>query len=85
MRLAPQQQAKSETVDSGIMGDRLLKVAEVGQLLGYSRATVYRLIGEGRLPIVRVAGTIRFRYQSILKWMADHETPPTDSVRTNVE
>ena len=54
--------------------DRLLKVAEVSRLLGYSRATVYRLIGQGQLPFVKVAGTIRFRYQSLVQWMMDHET-----------
>jgi len=72
--------------------DRLLRVSEVQWLLGYSRSTVYRLIKAGRLPTVRLAGTIRFRYQSMLSWMADHETPaieppnlygsPTDSKRT---
>lgn len=73
-------------------GDRLLRVAEVVALLGYSRATIYRFVGQGHLPVVRVAGTIRFRYQSMLKWMAEHESPatepngantqPTDCVRT---
>lgn len=57
--------------------DRLLKVAEVGELLGYSRATIYRLVDVGELPVVRVGGTIRFRYRSMLQWMAEHETPVT--------
>lgn len=63
--------------------DRLLKVSEVCQLLGYSRATVYRFIALGKLPVVRVSGTIRFRYQSVLRWMADHETLPIDSSDEN--
>ena len=84
MRLAIHQRNPKDS-EVFITEDRLLRVAEVAQILGYSRATVYRLIGEGRLPIVRISGTIRFRYQSILKWMADHETLPTDSTRTNVE
>jgi len=75
MRLSTQAQNNSSGMEGLTTHDRLLRVAEVGQLLGYSRATVYRLIGEGRLPVVRVAGTIRFRYTSILQWMADHETP----------
>jgi excisionase family DNA binding protein len=65
----------------GLAQDRLLKVPEVQKLLGYSRATVYRLIGEGKLPVVRVAGTVRFRYQSMLKWMIDHETPAAEPTR----
>jgi excisionase family DNA binding protein len=57
--------------------DRLLKVPELCSLLGLSRASVYRLIGTGELPVVRIAGVIRFRYRSILKWMEDHETGPS--------
>jgi excisionase family DNA binding protein len=54
--------------------DRLLKVPELCSLLSLSRASVYRLIRAGELPIVRVAGVIRFRHKSILKWMEDRET-----------
>lgn len=55
--------------------DRLLKVPELCPLLGLSRASVYRLINAGELPIVRIAGVIRFRHKSILKWIEDRETP----------
>ena len=75
MRFSILEQSATSAIERLTPEDKLLKVAEVGKLLGYSRATVYRLIGEGRLPVVRVAGTIRFRYRSILQWMADHETP----------
>lgn len=73
----PQQAHKrsAESIGESAPDDRLLKVAEVGKLLGYSRATVYRLIDIGELPVVRVGGTIRFRYRSILQWMVEHETP----------
>jgi len=68
----------SEGIATGVSpDDRLLKVAEVGELLGYSRATIYRLVDVGELPVVRVGGTIRFRYRSMLQWMAEHETPVT--------
>lgn len=68
---------RSPEPPAAVPDDRLLKVAEVGQLLGYSRATIYRLIDLGELPVVRVGGTVRFRYRSILQWMAEHETPVT--------
>jgi excisionase family DNA binding protein len=55
--------------------DRLLKVPELCSILGLSRASVYRLIDAGELPVVRIAGVIRFRHRSILKWMEDRETP----------
>jgi excisionase family DNA binding protein len=55
--------------------DRLLKVSETCTLLGLSRATVYRLITDNAIPIVRIGGTIRFRYRALLLWMQEHETP----------
>lgn len=36
------------------MATNLLRPAEVGQRLGLSRATVYRLIAEGEFPTVHV-------------------------------
>ena len=57
--------------------DRLLKVPELCSMLALSRASVYRLINTGQLPIVRIAGVIRFRHHSILKWMQDRETAPS--------
>ena len=36
------------------MAANLLRPSEVGQILGLSRATVYRLIAEGEFPTVHV-------------------------------
>ncbi|TAM55771.1 MAG: DNA-binding protein [Chloroflexota bacterium] len=38
---------------------RLLKPAEVADRLGVSRSKVYTLIGAGRLPTVRLTGSVR--------------------------
>jgi excisionase family DNA binding protein len=57
--------------------DRLLKVPELCSILDLSRASIYRLIDTGELPVVRIAGVIRFRHHSILKWMQDRETAPS--------
>jgi excisionase family DNA binding protein len=54
--------------------DRLLRVREVMFLLGYSRATIYRLVNAESLPYARCGGTIRFRYHSILRWMRERES-----------
>jgi excisionase family DNA binding protein len=56
--------------------DKLLTIQDVCILLSFSRAKVYRLLQQGQLPVVRVGGSIRFRYKSILQWMEEHETQP---------
>jgi excisionase family DNA binding protein len=38
----------------------MLTVAEAASLLRVSRATVYKLVAEGRLPHVRIGNQIRF-------------------------
>jgi excisionase family DNA binding protein len=38
----------------------LLTVADVAQVLRVSKATVYRLVAEGKLPHVRIGNAIRF-------------------------
>jgi excisionase family DNA binding protein len=44
------------------MNDRLLNVAEVAQLLGLSKGTVYHHVSERRIPCVRLsARCLRFR------------------------
>jgi excisionase family DNA binding protein len=40
--------------------DRLLTVAEAARRLRVSRATVYKLVAEGRLAHVRIGNQIRF-------------------------
>ncbi|WP_414654221.1 helix-turn-helix domain-containing protein [Hyalangium sp.] len=49
----------------GPHGARLLTVEEVARYLGVSRATVYKLCSEGRLPHLRVSNAIRFRPSDI--------------------
>ena len=45
----------------GPHGAGLLTVKEVARYLGVSRATIYKLCSEGRLPHLRVSNAIRFR------------------------
>jgi excisionase family DNA binding protein len=40
--------------------DCLLTVAEIARRLRVSRATVYKLVGEGKLPHMRIGNQIRF-------------------------
>ncbi len=40
--------------------DCLLTVADVARMLRLSKATVYKLVAEGKLPHVRIGHAIRF-------------------------
>ena len=61
----------SDTVE-----DKLLRISDACNLLSYSRAKLYRLVHQKQIPFVRVGGSIRFRYLSLLQWMKDRETQP---------
>jgi excisionase family DNA binding protein len=41
--------------------ERLLSVVEVAKLLGVSRPTVYRLVIDGELPVVKIRDRTLFR------------------------
>ena len=43
------------------VGGRLLRVRDVMERLGCSRATVHRRIADGTIPVVRIKGLLRFR------------------------
>jgi excisionase family DNA binding protein len=44
-----------------VLPEQLLTVTEVATALRMSKATVYKLCQEGRLPHLRIANAIRFR------------------------
>lgn len=53
---------------------RFLTVAEVAAQLRVSNMTVYRLIGAGQLPAVRVGKSYRLREDDVDKYLADRYT-----------
>ncbi len=44
-----------------------LDVKELGQILGISRATIYRMISNGDIPIVKMGGRTKFRQDDITR------------------
>lgn len=58
-------------VDDASMAPLLLTKAETAQLLNVSPRTVQRLVAEGRLPLVRVAGAPRFRRVDVEGYVDD--------------
>lgn len=52
------------------MKERLLKVSEVGILLGGIHPNnIYKMAKEGQLPSLRIGKRIRFRESDIIKWI----------------
>ena len=51
--------------------DRLLRGAEVAEVIGCSRAMAYRLMQRGTIPVVRIPGgkTVRVPRESLLEWI----------------
>ena len=48
----------------------ILTVQEVAEYLRMSEAKVYRLVKEGRLPVVRIGKTWRFRKDLLDDWLS---------------
>jgi excisionase family DNA binding protein len=44
---------------------RLLPIGSAADYLSVSRATIERLVGRGELPIVKVAGSIRYDVEDL--------------------
>jgi excisionase family DNA binding protein len=53
---------------------RFLTVSEVAQLMRVSRMTVYRLIGQGTLPAVRVGRGYRLREEEVRRYLEERYT-----------
>jgi len=52
---------------------RMMTTAEVAKYLRVSRATVYRLVKEGKIPVSRISKHLRFRRDIIDRWVSEKE------------
>ena len=58
--------------------DRLLRIPEAARLLGMGRTTVYQMIREGRLPVVRLGKRgVRIPISALTNWITEHTEPAT--------
>ncbi len=46
---------------------------EVAKYLRVSRATVYRLVKQGKIPVSRISKHLRFRRDIIDRWLSEKE------------
>jgi excisionase family DNA binding protein len=61
------------------LGEPLLTVGEVANIMRVSNMTVYRLIKSGQLPAIRVGKNYRIRRQDMERYLSER------TVRTEVE
>jgi excisionase family DNA binding protein len=54
------------------LGDELLTLKEVCELLQVTQTTVYKLIKAGKIPAFRIGSDWRFRKDLIVRWMAEN-------------
>jgi excisionase family DNA binding protein len=52
--------------------DRLLTARELGELLGFSPATIVDWTEAGKLPAFKIGGRLRFRLSEVEVWLEDH-------------
>ncbi len=53
--------------------DKLLTVKDAAKLLQVHPMTVYGWVRGGRLPCLRAGGRIRFRRESLFRWLGEVE------------
>lgn len=51
------------------MGDEILTIREVAELLKINEKTAYKLAAAGKLPGFKVGGSWRFERQEIARWI----------------
>lgn len=52
---------------------RMMTTGEVAKYLRVSRATIYRLVKQGEIPVSRIAKHLRFRRDIIDRWLSEKE------------
>jgi len=56
----------------------LMTVKEVSEYLRVSRASVYRMVKEGKIPVSRIGKHLRFRKEVIDEWLTQMEKKTHD-------
>ena len=49
----------------------LITPNELRERLSLSKATLYKWVSEGKIPVIRLSGLLRFRYSDVLKKFED--------------
>ena len=53
--------------------DRLLTIEETAAMTGLATGTLYHMVSEKRIPVVRISRRcLRFRLSDLLRWVGEH-------------
>ncbi len=64
---------QAKEIFSHVGGKALLNVKEIGEVLGIGEKTVYGMINNGQLPIIRIGKTKMVSVIAIINWIIDME------------
>jgi excisionase family DNA binding protein len=56
--------------------DPLLTARELGDMLGFSAATIVDWAADGKIPVFKIGGRLRFRLSEVEAWLEDHRQSP---------
>lgn len=62
-----------DPVEGALAFDRLLTIQEVCELLNVSKAYIYYLTSQKKIPHMKMMGHLRFRRREIDKWVVEQE------------
>jgi excisionase family DNA binding protein len=48
---------------------RLMRAKELAELVGWSETQVYRQTERGKIPCIRIAGSVRYNPAAIARWL----------------
>jgi excisionase family DNA binding protein len=57
------------------MNKELYRPEEVAEVLGISRAQVYRLLSQNALPVTKIGRSTRIPAVALRQWVEEHTTP----------
>ena len=52
--------------------EKLYTIQEIMNLTGYSRATIYRYIDAGKVPVIKISRQLRIRESDLQKMLYEH-------------
>jgi len=65
--------------------EELLTVEELGDKLKVSKATVYRWVHYDFIPRIKLGGVVRFREESVRRWLSAREKAGRVRLKVDIE
>lgn len=79
-RLSQKNKYKPERAVACIEGMRLLSVKQVAEIINIKPSTIYAWAELGKIPHVKLNGTLRFRLEDIQSWIEGNQKSCANSI-----